>query len=168
MKILQNNKEILTLINLPLRKTPPSIEAVKKIMHGHYVESANPENGQLVLSSKTNDNNIRVLSAQDNVGTVLLYPLSELLGPPDMDRMYKISIPFLVPENGYIFMMNSSVAAFDNYTVKGVFILHQLCYNFTGTMWLPVNKGDTIRYSYSWGYHGTDNKYFVPCSVQKG
>ena len=82
---------------------------------------------------------------------VPLYPDIEVLGKPDWSKKQKISLPFVVPQDGFIwtFLTSTVVNSFFEIQVttpQGTNIVDVLRYDSGGSRFLPVNKGDILSY----------------------
>lgn len=151
-----NDNSDTTLFSLNTTKVSPKIQSFTKeeidnMLKG-YVTNDNISKAPLTLKvGEGIDEERKQIYAYSDGKEIGLYPSKdiEFLGKPDWDRVIHISFPFVAPEDGFIWIHLGHCIPNDNYdlrvvTPEGNIFDDLLRTDWGGSIFTPVNKGDTI------------------------
>ena len=159
--------------------SPPSAskalskEETNEILKGYVKnDSYNPYSNKNIMSlsvENTEYGKKQVFAYMDGEN-VPLYPNIEVLGKPDWSKKQKITLPFVAPQDGFIwtFLTYTSLNAFFEIqitTPQGANIVDVLRYDSGGSRFLPVNKGDILSYKISQARMG--DVHFIPYKIKQ-
>ena len=167
----KNNEKSFTLE----RKIPSTMPTgytkaeLDDILKGYaYNKSYNAETDTNILSIKIADGEVagtKQVFAYLDGEPIQLATTFDMLGKPDWGHVRAVSFPYTATEDGFLWIhlgwpIYNDLYALNVTTAEGVTLDSLMCYDWGGSNFIILNKGDTVRYK-----HWTNNenmRYFIP------